>query len=144
MARTTDLEDFLEDIATAIKYKLNNSSAIPADQFDTKIMAIETVGTYENKSITISANGSQTVLPSAGYDAIESITINTQVPVNILQSKNYEFTQNTEIVLSPETGYDGFNSVGIKVNVTDPEYDTNLELSYQILGIRDYYEIEYD
>lgn len=117
MARTNNLTNFLNDVATAIKTKLGDNTPIPASQFDTKIGEIETVGTYQAKSVNITNNGSQTVTPDSGYDALSSVVISVQVPVKQLQSKTYEFTSNTHIVLSPETGYDGFSSIDLTINV---------------------------
>ena len=117
MARTDNLTNFLNDVATSIKTKLNDNTAIPASQFDTKIMSIETVGTYQSKTIPVTTNGSQTITPDQGYDALSSIVINTQVPIPQLQTKSYEFTDNATITLSPETGYDGFSSISLTINV---------------------------
>lgn len=117
MARTNNLTNFLNDVATAIKAKLGDNTPIPASQFDTKIGEIETVGTYQSKTLNIVANGSQTVTPDTGYDALSSVAITVAVPVKQLQSKTYNFTENTHIVLSPEQGYDGFSSIDLTINV---------------------------
>lgn len=42
MARTNNLTNFLTDVATAIKTKTGDSTLIPASQFDTKILGIQT------------------------------------------------------------------------------------------------------
>lgn len=117
MARINNLTNFLNDVATAIKTKLGDNTPIPASQFDTKIGEIETGGTYQSKTINVTTNGSQTITPDTGYDALSSVLINVQVPIPSLQTKNYEFTQNTHIVLSPEQGYDGFSSIDLTINV---------------------------
>lgn len=117
MARTDNLTNFLNDVATAIKSKLEDSTAIPASQFDTKIMSIETVGSYQDKTVNVTQNGTQTITPDTSYDALSSIILNVNVPVNALQSKTYEFTDNAHIVLSPEQGYDGFSSIDLTINV---------------------------
>ena len=123
MARTNNLTNFLNDVATAIKTKLGDNTPIPASQFDTKIGQIETGGTYQSKTVNVVTNGSQTITPDTGYDALSSVLINVQVPIPSLQTKNYEFTQNTHIVLSPEQGYDGFSSIDLTINV--PTIDTS-------------------
>lgn len=123
MARTNNLTNFLTDVAGAIKEKKGSETAIPAANFDTEILALPSQGTYEQKTINISANGSQTILPSAGYDAIDEITLNVAVPINRLQTKSYQFTQNTTLQLLPDTGYEGFDQVNIEINV--PTIDTS-------------------
>ena len=79
MARTNNLTNFLNDVATAIKTKLGDSASIPAAQFDSKIMAIETPGTYQDKSITITVNGNYNLLPDAGYDALSNVRLEVNV-----------------------------------------------------------------
>lgn len=82
MARTNNLTNFLNDVATAIKTKLGDSTAIPAAQFDSKIMDIHTGGTYQTKSISITTNGNYTLLPDSGYDAMNQVSISVTVPSN--------------------------------------------------------------
>lgn len=116
MARTNNLSDFLTDVADAIRSKKGSQDTISASQFDTEILGLPS-GTYQTKTLTINANGSQTVTPDQGYDAIDEITITTQVPQKQLQSKTYNFTTNQTIELLPDTGYDGFDVVTLTINV---------------------------
>lgn len=51
MARVNNLTNFLNDVATAIKQKLGDNTPIPASQFDTKILSIETGGNYQSKTL---------------------------------------------------------------------------------------------
>ena len=116
MARTNSLANFLTDVANAIRTKKGTESTIAASAFDTEILNLPS-GTYQTKNITISANGSQTITPDTGYDAIDEITITTQVPQKQLQSKAYNFNTNQTIELTPDTGYDGFDIVTLTINV---------------------------
>lgn len=136
MARTNNLTNFLNDVATAIKAKLGDNTPIPANQFDTKIGEIETVGTYQSKTINVTANGSQTITPDTGYDAISEITINTAVPQKQLQTKSYQFTQNATLQLTPDSGYDGFDQVNLAINVDtgDATDDGHLQAKYLLQG----------
>ena len=119
MARIDNLANFLSDVADAIKEKKNSETDIPAVNFDTEILNISSQGTYQQKSITISTNGTVTVLPDTGYDAINRMEITAQVPNLRLQIKNYEVTQNAVLELTPDTGYDGFSKVVLTINVQD-------------------------
>lgn len=121
MARIDNLSNFLTDVADAIKTKKGSQTAIPAANFDTEILALPSQGVYEQKTVNVSANGSQTILPSSGYDAIDELTLTVAVPEKQLQTKEYSFTQNTSIELSPDTGYDGFDTVTININVPSPQ-----------------------
>lgn len=80
MADTTSLTNFLNDVASAIKEKTGDNTAIPASQFDTKIRSIPTGGTYETVTRTIQDNGNITLLPSQGYDAIDRVDLTINVP----------------------------------------------------------------
>ena len=134
MARTNNLTNFLTDVAAAIKEKKGSSATIPAANFDTEILALPSQGVYQTRSVTISANGSQTVTPETGYDAIDEITINVQVPEAQLQTKTYNITQNANLELEPDSGYDGFSSVNVNVNVpTGEDLDTELDEQDQLI-----------
>ena len=118
MARTNNLSNFLTDVAGAIKEKKGSEAAIPAANFDTEIRNLPSQGTYQHKTVPVTQNGTQTVIPDAGYDAIDELTINTAVPEKQLQTKTYNFTQNATLELTPDSGYDGFNQVNLNINVS--------------------------
>lgn len=80
MARINDLEDFLTDVASAIKTKKGDETDIPASQFDAEILALPSQGIYQTKSVILRANGTTTVTPDENYDAIEQLDITVQVP----------------------------------------------------------------
>ena len=124
MARTNNLTNFLTDVAGAIKEKKGSEVNIPAANFDTEIRNLPSQGTYEEKTINVTQNGTQTITPSQGYDAIDELTINTNVQPS-LQSKSYSFTQNTTTTLTPEQDYDGFSSIGLEINVPTSGTDTS-------------------
>ena len=117
MARTNSLTNFLNDIATAIKQKTGSETPIPASEFDTEILSIETAGTYQSKSITIDSNGTQVITPDENYDAIEQLVITVNVPVSQLQSKAVTITSNGNISVLPDTDYNGMAQVDLTVDV---------------------------
>ena len=117
MARVNNLSNFLTDVASAIKTKKGSETAIPAANFDTEILALPSQGVYQTKVINIDANGTTTVLPDEGYDAIEGLEIITNVPEAQLQEKTYTFTTNQTIEILPDAGYDGFSSIKTIINV---------------------------
>lgn len=117
MARVNNLSNFLTDVANAIKTKKGSETAIPAASFDTEILTLPSQGTYEQRVLNISANGTQTITPSSGYDAIDELELTVAVPEKQLQSKTYNFIQNTNIQLLPDSGYDGFDTVTLNINV---------------------------
>lgn len=117
MARTNNLTNFLNDVSFAIKQKTGDSTPIPASEFDTEILSIETAGTYQSKSITIDSNGTQVITPDENYDAIEQLVITVNVPVSQLQSKAVTITSNGNISVLPDTDYNGMAQVDLTVNV---------------------------
>ena len=121
MARTNNLSDFLTDVASAIKTKKGSETAIPAASFDTEILALPSQGTYEQRVLNISANGTQTITPSSGFDAIDELALTVAVPEKQLQTKTYNFTQNTSIQLLPDSGFDGFDVITLNINVPSGE-----------------------
>lgn len=123
MARINNLTNFLTDVASAIKEKKGDSTNIPAEEFDIEILALSGGGNYQTKTLNITSNGTQIVTPDQDYDAIEQLTITTNVPIASLQSKSYTFTTNQTMTLSPDTGYDGFSSVNVTVNVATNKVD---------------------
>ena len=133
MARTNNLTNFLTDVANAIKDKKGNQTDIQASQFDTEIRNLPSGGTYQQKSTTITQNGTTTITPDAGYDAMDEVTVTTAVP---LQTRNYSFTQNTTTTLTPEQGYAGFSSVGLTIDVPSSGIDTS-DATAVAINIRD-------
>lgn len=117
MARINSLTNFLNDVSSAIKQKTGDNTPIPASEFDTEILSIETAGTYQSKSITIDSNGTQVITPDENYDAIEQLVITVNVPVSQLQSKTVTITSNGNISVLPDTGYNGMTHVDLTVDV---------------------------
>ena len=82
-----------------------------------------------NKSLTISQNGTQTLTPSSGYSAVKSVNITTNVPqsvnANIESQVTRTLTSNGDYVITPTEGYDGIEQAEITVEV--PPNSPNLE-----------------
>lgn len=114
MARINNLSNFLTDVATAIKNKKGSETPIPAANFDTEITNLPSQGVYQHKQVTVVDNGSVTVLPDTGYDAIDQLDLTVNIP---LQQKTYTFTQNTTTTIIPEQGYAGFSQVNLEIDV---------------------------
>lgn len=121
MARINNLTNFLTDVSSAIKEKIGDDALIPASQFDTKIIEIETGGNYQTKSITLRANGSNSIIPDTGYDAISELDVIVQVPDIPTQVKSTSISSNGNISILPDTGYDAMTRVDLEVNVPSIE-----------------------
>lgn len=88
-------------------------------QYDVSDYAIANVNVAfetEEKSVTITENGTQEVLPSIGKDALSKVVINTEIPIKEEQSKNVEIKENGTILVLPDEGK-VLNEVSITTNV---------------------------
>ena len=114
MARTNNLTNFLIDVSSAIKQKTGDNTPIPASEFDTEILSIETGGNYQSKTLNITQNGNYNLLPDTGYDAMDQVAISVDVPTEepVLQTKS--IIENG--TYTPDEGYDGFSQVDVNVD----------------------------
>lgn len=84
MARTDTLGHFLTDVADSIRTKTGSETTITASEFDTAIGNIPTGGgNLQIKTVNITSNGTQTITPDTGYDALESVEVNTNVAIDM-------------------------------------------------------------
>lgn len=111
MARTNNLTNFLTDVSSAIKQKTGDNTPIPASDFDTEILSIETGGNYQSKTLNVTQNGNYNLLPDQEFDAMSNVSISVSVSP-ILQNKTV--TQNGSY--SADTGYDGLGTVIVNVS----------------------------
>lgn len=97
-------------------------------QYDVSDYAIANVNVAfetEEKSVTITGNGTQEVLPSVGKDALSKVVINTEIPIKEEQSKNVEIKENGTISVLPDDGK-VLNEVSITTNVPQDNTLKNL------------------
>lgn len=87
----------------------------------------------QTKTVQITSNGNITILPDTGYEGMTQVGLEVAVPGQVINNQNKTFNQNG--TYTADQGYTGLGTVVVDVAGTDPEYDTNLALSYQILGI---------
>lgn len=74
MADTSNLTNFLTDVADAIRTKKEITKEIPAANFDTEILSISTATLQANKNAT-PITSQQVITPDTGYDGMEQVTI---------------------------------------------------------------------
>lgn len=86
------------------------------DVSDYAIANVNVAFETEEKSVTITENGTQEVLPSVGKDALSKVVINTEIPIKEEQSKNVEIKENGTISVLPDEGK-VLNEVSITTNV---------------------------
>lgn len=116
MARVNNLTNFLTDVASAIKTKTGKQTALPASEFDTEILSIQTREPYQEKSITIRQDGNYNLLPDANFGAMSKVSI----AVNTLerkQNKSIDIEANGSYQVNADEGYDALGTVAINVDV---------------------------
>ena len=74
MADTSNLSQFLTDVADAIRTKKETTGEIPAANFDTEILSISTATLQANKNV-IPTTSQQVITPDTGYDGMEQVII---------------------------------------------------------------------
>lgn len=137
MANITNLEQFLIDVATAIRTKKETTGQIPAENFDQEILSIDTIKGQE-KTI-IPSTTEQIIMPDGNYNAITKATIkavdntidsnispeNIKKDVNILgvtgtleegeQINNQDKTITENGTYTADEGYTGLGTVTVNV-----------------------------
>ena len=131
MADTSNLSNFLEDVADAIRTKKETTEKIPAANFDTEILGIETGDTSD-----ATATVNDILIGKTAYIA--------EGKVEGSMSNNGEL--NYEVSTSEQTIPAGYTSGGTieAARQTNEDYDSCLEITNYILavGVR-YQPLEY-
>lgn len=80
MAKNNNLTDFLTDVANAIRTKKGTTGAINPQNFSSEIASINVEPNLEQKTVTITENGTTEVTPTSGKDGMSKVTVTTNVP----------------------------------------------------------------
>lgn len=104
------LEDFLTEIADAIRKRKAKSGLIEAQQFAEEIESIpqEITGNFQEKVVSITASGNTEVTPDSDYDGLSKVTVSPK-----LQSKTSSLTSASSTTITPDSGYAGLSSVSV-------------------------------
>ena len=74
-------DQILKDIGDSIRYANGETTKYAPQNMASKIEDLKV--TSQTKSISISDNGTQTITPDSGYNYLESVTLNVNVPIQI-------------------------------------------------------------
>ena len=107
MAKALINDEYLSDIADAIRAKTGDSALMyPAEMAD-KIMDIPTSGDYQTKTATPSTS-QQVILPDPQYDALSQVTVEAA----LLQEKNVVLSDSAQQIVA-DSGYYGLSLVNV-------------------------------
>lgn len=75
--------------------------------------------TQEAQTVSVTENGEQTIVPTAGKSGIRKVALNVNVPSSggNLQEKSVTITSNGTTEVEPDAGYDGMRKLTAVVNV---------------------------
>ena len=110
MAKNNNLTDFLTSVADAIRAKKGTSDLINPQNFDREIASISTSKEEQEKTVTITENGTTEVLPDSGK-VLSKVTVTANVPANVItKSITANGTYN-----AADDGVDGYSTVDVNV-----------------------------
>lgn len=127
MADVTNLTNFLNDVADAIRTKKNSQAAISAENFDTEIRSINSVN---NQNLSVTENGTYT--PDANHTGFGNVSVNVQSGTD---TSDATATEND--IISPKTAYlaDGTKHTGAipnngAINITPAASNQSIPAGY--------------
>ena len=125
MANTSNLSEFLTDIADAIRTKKETTEEIPAANFDTEILSIETG--IDTSDATAGPN--DIISPKTAYVNGEKIT--GTMPNN--GALNYTPSEQEQTIPAGYTSGGTVNAIDYSNTLTPAEYTTALDTANEIL-----------
>ena len=92
----------------------NGDFMVPANKTGWNSFVVDVQPDLEQKSETITENGTITIVPSSGKDGLSQVLINTEVQIPELQElKTYQLESDQPVNIYPSSGYDGIEVVRV-------------------------------
>lgn len=110
------LENYLDNLADAIRLKTGGTTDIEAMDFATEIKSIpqNTTGIFQEKDIQLTSASNTIITPDSDYDGLTKINITPK-----LQEKTTSITTNTTTTITSDTGNIGLSKVTANVTVAN-------------------------
>lgn len=104
MVKIDNLTDFLTGVAGAIRTKKGTTAPIDPQDFESEIGSIDTAKPEQNKTLTVTSNGTQTVKPDTGK-VLSNVTVVTNVPATPTEEKTVDLAMASgNQVVTPASG----------------------------------------
>lgn len=135
MAKNNNLTDFLTGVADAIRTKKGTSGLINPQDFESEISSIRTEKPEQEKSVSISTNGTTEVTPDTGK-ALSKVTVTTNVQPT-LQEKTVA-PRTTQQIVTADSGKDGLSKVTVEAVTSSIDSNIvaeNIKKDVTILGV---------
>ena len=135
MAKNNNLTDFLTGVANAIRTKKGTSGLINPQDFESEISSIRTEKPEQEKSVSISTNGTTEVTPDTGK-ALSKVTVTTNVQPT-LQEKTVA-PRTTQQIVTADSGKDGLSKVTVEAVTSSIDSNIvaeNIKKDVTILGV---------
>lgn len=135
MAKNNNLTDFLTGVADAIRTKKGTSGLINPQDFESEISSIRTEKPEQEKSVSISTNGTTEVTPDTGK-ALSKVTVTTNVQPT-LQEKTVA-PKTTQQIVTADSGKDGLSKVTVEAVTSSIDSNIvaeNIKKDVTILGV---------
>ena len=129
MAKNNNLTDFLTDLADGIRAKKGTTGTINPQNFRSEIASIKTEKPEQTKTVTITENGTITIIPDSGK-VLTAVTVTTNVqaekptlnaPAIALNGSNITITDNLNGNFV--TGYEVYDNGTILLITTSKTFD---------------------
>lgn len=116
MAKNNNLTDFLTDLADGIRAKKGTTGTINPQNFRSEIASIETEKPEQEKTLTVTTNGTYNIIPDEGKVISKAIvTVNVQPA---LQAKSVTPTNAQQIITADSPNY-GLSQVTVYAAPTE-------------------------
>lgn len=135
MEKNNNLTDFLTGVADAIRTKKGTSGLINPQDFESEISSIRTEKPEQEKSVSISTNGTTEVTPDTGK-ALSKVTVTTNVQPT-LQEKTVA-PRTTQQIVTADSGKDGLSKVTVEAVTSSIDSNIvaeNIKKDVTILGV---------
>ena len=114
---TTDVTPMLRDSSKVTGFLTTNTTCSDGFSKVTVNVNVPVPTLQDSKAVTITENGTTTITPDEGNDAIKSVAVTVDGISNVQESKALTVTSNGTVSVTPDAPYDALKKVDVTVDV---------------------------